>query len=350
MKWAGIGARTALGVAAVGLGLWLLYLLRPVLVLVVVSIIFAQAISPVVLRLRRIGARRTQAVLSVYLAIVAAIGLLAWLLFQAVSSEFASLSLALPDIQAQLLRTAQGLPEPLRAGAESLLGGVGAAVPAEVAVPRLLDTARTVAEGLFEVMTVFVITFYWISERLIIRQLVVGLLPVGERERGLRVWDDVEEKLGQWVRGQFLLMACIGGAFALGMLIFRVKFGLLLALFAGVAEIIPLVGPYIGTIPAVLVALTQSFDLALGVAAYGAAVQILESNVLAPRILKRSTGVSQLTVVLGIVIGATLAGIPGALLAVPVAATVQVLINDLEVLRKEASGQVTVREPLIITE
>ncbi len=333
------GARAALGAATVILGLYVLWLIRPVAVLLLVSILFAQAISPPVLGLRRIGARRAQAVLAIYLVILAALAGIGWLLWQAVSSQAVTLLDSLPDMQRQLQQQASAIPiAGLRDSALAVLsGGIGNIEPAQ-AVPSLVNTARALLEAIFAVFSVFVITFYWISERLTIRRWLVCILPLAHRERALTVWADVEDKLGAWVRGQLVVMLCIGAAFALGLGLLGVKFWLLLGLFAALAEIVPIAGPYIGTIPAVLVALTQSTHLAVVVTLYGVVVQLLENNVLVPRIMGHSTGISPLTVILGILIGTTLLGLPGALLAVPVAAAAQVLLTDLELLGSRDEG------------
>jgi len=348
VSWTRVGARVTIGAIAVLLALYLGYLIRPVIVIFLVSIIFAQAISPLVLRLRRLGARRAQAVLAIYVVIALAIATLGWFLIQAIASQLGTLFQALPDMQQRLSGLAQQLPGPIQGMANQLLAGASQPnLPAAAsAVPGILDTARAVLEALFAVFSVFVVTFYWISERLAIRRAVLRLLSEPHRERGLQIWGDVEDKLGGWVRGQLVVMLCIGLAFAVGLLGLRVKFGLLLAVFAAVVEIVPMIGPYIGTAAAVLVALTQSLQLAIIVAVYGAFVQLLENNVLVPRIMGRSTGVSPLTVILGILIGATLAGIPGALLAVPVAAAIQVLLVDLEMVSGQEDLPPAVAEPL----
>src|SRR5579883_46090 len=323
------GARVTLGVAAVLAALTLLYFIRPVLVLLLISILFAQAISPLVLAMRRTGARRAQAVLAIYLLILAALVGLGWMIWAAVSSQVATLVQSVPEMQRQLSAAAQAIPfASAREAAQRALSSPLPTIQGDV-VPKLVQTVGALLESLFAIFSVFVITFYWISERLQIRRSLLRLLPEGHREQGLTVWEDVEDKLGAWVRGQLLVMLCIGVAFAAGLGLMGVKFWLVLALFAALAEIVPIAGPYIGTLPAVLIALTQSFQLAVIVALYGIAVQLIENNVLVPRILGHTTGVSPLTVLVGILIGATLMGILGALLAVPIAAAIQVLIADL---------------------
>jgi predicted PurR-regulated permease PerM len=211
-------------------------------------------------------------------------------------------------------------------------------VPAEVPL-RLLETGRAVAEVVFGAASVLLIAFFWISERLVIRRAILRLLAPERRERGLQIWEDVENKLGDWVRGQLILMGVTGIAFAIGLTGLGVKYAVLLAVFAGLMQLVPMVGPGIGTAPAVLVALTQRPELALFTLGLGLVVHVIVGNVLLPRVMRSTTGVSPLTVILGILIGAKLMGVPGALLAVPVAAGVQVLLTDLGVFEDRAPSR-----------
>jgi predicted PurR-regulated permease PerM len=124
-------------------------------------------------------------------------------------------------------------------------------------------------------------------------------------------------------------MLFIGILAGIGYTIMGLKFAFALAVFAGLAELIPIIGPFLGGAPAVLVALTQDLTTTIIVVIYIVILQLVEGNVLVPRIMEKAVGVSPLTVIIGILIGSTIAGIGGALLAVPVAATVQVLVNSL---------------------
>jgi predicted PurR-regulated permease PerM len=345
------GALYTLGAALVLIGLYLLYWVRTVIVILLVAIIFAQAISPLVIRLRRLGARRTQAVLVVYFGLALLIGGLVFLLQQALFTEVANLMASLPDLQRRLAEQANMIP--FRQGREIALAGIGTLaepqLPMSGEVPaRVVETGVTLLEVLFGAFSVFVVTFYWTAERLTIRRSVLLLLPAEHRERGQHIWDDVERRLGDWVRGQLVLMAFVALTFAIGFTVLGVKYAVLLAVFAGLVKVVPLVGPTLVTIPPVLVALTQSLQLGLSVAIFCVVVQVIEGNFLLPRVLSRSTGVSPLTVVLGILIGAKLMGIPGALLAVPVAAGLQVLLDDLGVFKDSSTP--TDRSPRQATE
>jgi predicted PurR-regulated permease PerM len=122
----------------------------------------------------------------------------------------------------------------------------------------------------------------------------------------------------------------MGVAFFVGLSVLGVRYALLLAVVAAGAEILPIIGPWIGTAPAVLLALTQSVPLALLVLVFGVAVQLCEANVLLPRILGHAVGVPPLVVFLSILVGAELLGLVGALLAVPITAAVAVVVQDLQ--------------------
>jgi predicted PurR-regulated permease PerM len=145
-------------------------------------------------------------------------------------------------------------------------------------------------------------------------------------------------------------MATVGAVSAVGYFVLGIKYWPALALFIAIAEAIPLVGPYIGTAPAILVALTQSgndglpallgmgdfgaITRALLVVAFAFLLQTIEGNVLVPRVMKDTVGVTPLTVIISILFGATLAGLAGALVAVPLAGSLQVIIQDLKAARE----------------
>jgi predicted PurR-regulated permease PerM len=149
---------------------------------------------------------------------------------------------------------------------------------------------------------------------------------------------EVEEKLGGWVRGQLILMLAIGVMATVGYFALGLPNPILLGVAAGLFEIIPMVGPFLAFAPAVLVALAAVDPTrALAVVGYALVIQQIESNILVPRVMRSTVGVSQLTVLLGILVGATLAGIPGAFLAVPIAGALQVILAH--VLRSEDPSQ-----------
>jgi predicted PurR-regulated permease PerM len=346
MNWVQVGVRVAFGAVVVLVSAYLLYLIRSVLVLLLVGIIFAEAIAPIVVRLRKLGARRAHAVLVVYTVLALGGATFLWLVERTLEAEADTLAAALPKIQQNAAQLAEQMPvPPLR---ERMLEAVALEGPAPVAageqVPgRLAEAATALGRILFSVSMVLVIAYYWTSERLLFRRAFVSLIAAQHRERAVRIWDRVEHKLGAWVRGQLVLMGTMGLAFGVGLALLGVPYAILLATLAALTVAIPLVGAYLVTTPAVLVALTQSPQLAATVLVFGVLVQLLQGNLLAPRVLGRATGISPLTIILGLLVGTTLMGWAGAFIAVPVAAGMQVLLNELGVFEEAEES----REPIL---
>jgi len=320
----------ATGVFLVALGFCFLWLIRNVLFLFFVSLLVATGIEPLVNWLRKKGPfNRSTGILAIYFLVF---GLLALILF-----------LALPPLgrEGQQLVSKFSDPQQLR----NLINNINNEFFQNIAssayenAGSLLQNAQVSAQainiglGIFEVLfsfgTILVIVFYWLNEKATIRRYIFARMPQDQQAHWSDLWDSVEKKLGAWMRGQLTMMLFIGVMAGIGYLILGLKFAFALAVIAGLTEVIPLIGPYIGGAPAVLVALTQSVTLALLVVIFIVVLQLIEGNILVPRVMESAVGVSPLTVIIGILIGTTLAGIGGALIAVPIAAAIQVIANNL---------------------
>ncbi len=341
---------------------FLLYRTLTLLLLLFLSLLIATAIEPLVNWLRRGPLNRSAGILVVYTGIflvIAAIGLLTVpLAISQVGQIGTSLNQTVGEMKQSVNEIDKGQPNSfLRQqasafvdAASTALGQFGPAATPTATTPQsnqqkveaVTTTALTIAEAFFSVITIFVVAFYWLTERTLIKRAAISWLPPKRANRVRRVWDDIEVKVGGWVRGQLTLMLIVGLISAVGYVVIGVKYWPALALFIAVAEAIPLVGPYIGTAPAVLVALTQGADekglfgvgggigLALIVVVFAILLQTVEGNVLIPRVMKNSVGISPLTVIISILLGAALAGIVGALVAVPIAGSLQVIISDIK--------------------
>jgi predicted PurR-regulated permease PerM len=308
-----------------------LYLIRGVLFLFLIAILLATAIEPLVFRIRRGPFSRGQGILIVYTGIMAIIVGLLMLTVPVFLREAGSFS----DIYPRILDNARNLIYSLD---ERVLGPAAEKVVEKAAVPTnvvgddgttAVTVGITLVEGLFAAVTVFVVAFYWLTERVAIKRAAVSLFPIDKRPLVGTIWAEVEAVLGGWVRGQLLLMLFIGVLAAIGYTAIGLNYALVLAIVAGLLEIVPLVGPWLGAVPAILVALGQDVRLAVVVAIYILIIQQIEGNVLVPRVMNLTVGVSPLTVILGILVGAALGGIAGALVAVPLAAAIQVVLRHL---------------------
>jgi predicted PurR-regulated permease PerM len=137
-------------------------------------------------------------------------------------------------------------------------------------------------------------------------------------------------RLGYWVRGQLILMAVLAIATGVAYSVLGLPNALLLALLAGLAEAIPIVGPLLGAIPALVVAATIRPELVVAVAVGYVVIQFIEGNVLVPIVMKRAIGMSALMVIISLLVGAAVGGIVGAFLAIPLVAAFEVVLERLQ--------------------
>jgi predicted PurR-regulated permease PerM len=334
-------ARAVLVVIMIGLALYLLWRVQEVLFLLMLAILVATAIEPLVHRLRRGPFTRGTGVLLVYTLIILVIGIPVYAVTPSLVGQAASFSETLPDRLENLRPYAENLqPRLLQEFARGALDNAVRSVqsPPAPAQEQIVQASATAAHTLLSFFTVFVLAFYWLIERPSIKRAILRTVPVRHARDVNTVWMEVEEKLGGWVRGQLVLMLAIGVMATIGYVVLGLPNPILLGVTAGLFEIVPMIGPFLGFAPAVLIAL-GTFDLprALTVAVYALIIQQIETNILVPRVMGRTVGVSPLTVLLGILVGGALAGVPGAFLAVPLAGAVQVILAH--VLRTEDPSQ-----------
>ncbi|MBN9390113.1 MAG: AI-2E family transporter [Chloroflexi bacterium] len=322
--------RWTAGVVAVLLAVAFLWFIHDVLFLIFVSLLVATGIEPLVNKLRARGPfNRSTGILFVYTLIFGAIGLVLYLAIPPLISEGQNLGEIFSDPQ-KIKDTISHIDNSfIRDTLNTAYENAGSILQSIILNSQALSIGLSLFEIVFSTATVFVIAFYWLTEKRNIKRFVFSLMKRENRARANNIWENVENKLGAWMRGQIVLMLFIGVLAGVGYTIMGLRFAFALAVFAGLAELIPIIGPFLGGAPAVLIALTQDLTLAIIVVVYIVVLQLVEGNVLVPRIMERAVGVSPLTVIIGILIGSTLAGVGGALLAVPVAAAIQVLINNI---------------------
>jgi len=325
---------TASVLSVLGLA-WVVIQIRSVALLLVIGIIFAAAIEPIVYRLRQRGLTRGQAILAVYAGLIATVALAFYIVVPPLITQATELFDGIPGILDNLKSQALAADNDFMntTGAQTITRVENAYRAVRDDPPIAGSTAvswvTSVAGFLFTTVSVMIVAFYWMTEKAIIKRVFLGLIPLDKRDRAHGLWDQIERRIGGWVRGQLILMATIGILSAISYYLMDLDFWLPLGIFAGLTEAVPFLGPIIGGAAAVMVALTVSWEKGLLVLAFVVVLQQLEGAVLVPRVMKNAVGMTPLTVVLAVLIGGTLAGPIGAILAIPVAAAVQVLVQDL---------------------
>jgi predicted PurR-regulated permease PerM len=327
---AGEVARAGLVVLGLVLATYVLWHIHEVIFLLFLGILLATAIEPIVNYLRRGPFGRGTGVLAVYTAIVLILGTVTAVMVPSLAAQSDAFFASIPEKIAALRPYAGQLrPQVVEDAAVRAIDRAGDTV-SNPTVPvdeqSLLQILATIGHFLISFLTVFFLAFYWLVERATIKRALLRLVPPSRARDVNAAWLEVEQKLGGWVRGQLLVMGIMGVLAGVGFWIIGLPNPVLLGVLAGLGELIPMVGPLIGFAPAVLVALGIDPWTALIVIGYAIVVQQIEGNFLVPRIMGHSVGVSPLTVMLGILIGAILYGLLGAFLAVPIAGAIQVIV------------------------
>lgn len=328
--WAVRGMGLALGVAVVVGLIGLASAAIDVLVLLFVAVLLASALEPVVGTVRgRLPVGRGSSILLVYLAFFVSVIGLALIVVPAAIDQGEEVVAGLPAFFASAQDWSATLrPEILSSSISAVLGSVAEVVtpgappdPAEVA-----EVGTLAAEAAITLATLLTIVFFWLVEHARWQRYVLAFVPADRRAGTRDGWNEIEGRLGLWVRGQLLLMGAMGLATGIAYTVLGLPVALLLALIAALAEAIPIVGPLLGAIPAVLVAATVSPELALIVAGVYVVLQLVEGSVLVPVIMRNTVGISPLLVLLSLLVGGAVAGILGALLAVPIAASIEIVL------------------------
>ena len=185
--------------------------------------------------------------------------------------------------------------------------------------------------GVLSFVLIVVFSFYFTVLRTCVDDFLYVVTPKKYQTYILDVWERSRRKIGLWMQGQLLLGVIVGVLVFLGLTILGVKHALLLAVIAGLFEIIPVFGPIFASVPAIALGLLDGgLTLALLVVALYAIVQQFENHLIHPLVVTRVVGVPPLLVILSLIIGAQLAGFLGILLSIPVAATIQELVKDVK--------------------
>jgi predicted PurR-regulated permease PerM len=318
--------------------LWCLYLVRDELLLIYVSCLLALGFSPLVrvierqrllpIRSTTLRVPRWVAILVPYVAILGTIGLVVAVIWPPLLAQARALWAQLPDMfdRGQRFLVGKGLLNEhltLREAIERAQGPGGAAAE------KVAGAVLGLAGGIFGILTILVLSLYILIEADNLRTSMLRLFPAEQRPRVAAVSREAMVKVSAWLGGQILLASVIATTSAIGLWALGIPFFYVLALICGIGEMIPVIGPVLAAIPALAIAATISLQKTILVLIFLIAQQQLESNVLVPRIMSRHVGVSPVTVLVALLIGASLLGIVGAILAVPTAAILQVVANQM---------------------
>jgi predicted PurR-regulated permease PerM len=324
-------ALMALALGMVGLAA-LCYALIDLLVMFFLGIVLAAALQPGHIRLCRLGVPKGLAVLLIYLLFLAGITLIVLFVAPVLIEQIRALAVSLPEQYANLVAW-------LHASPTALLRRLGDRIPSFAVLTRnIADLAPAFFANAVGVVTstvsfftylmiVLAVGFYWTMEVPRMERLILSLVMVARRPHVLNIWHEIEFKLGAYIRGQGLAMLIIGAASAIGYVLIGLPNVLALAVLAGLLEAVPLIGPLLAAIPAILVALPLGLTSMLLVVGFSVLLQAFENNILIPRIMSYAVGISALVGMFAVLALGTLYGILGVFIAIPLTVVVQVLLD-----------------------
>ncbi len=321
-----ISTVTVLKVLFIVLLVWFLFAIREILLLFIIAIIVSAAMDPIADYMRKFKIPRGISVLLVYILIFGLIALIGFLLVPSMIEQFKSLQ------STNFIATIEGKIGPYRATFSRF--GIDKSITDTINNFRsgfagnLFQTTKSAATGVVSFITVLVISFYLTAEESGMKNFIKHLVPYKNQQYVMSLVTKIQVKMGYWLLGQLILSLVIFGTVFIGLTILHVQYALLLALIAGLLEIVPYIGPFIaGTITAFF-AFLQSPGLALAAVIMFVVVQQLEAHILVPIVMSRSVGLNPILVILSILVGGSLGGIVGALIAVPLVSGISVFVLD----------------------
>lgn len=309
-----ISHKTIIFITVFILGLWAIFLIRDLLIIIFVALILMSALSPLVKFFSKLKFPKALSIAITYIIIIAAVAGVLISILPPLVEQTSKLIVTLPPLTAQFFSITNIDKSVLQTQLSNLSANI-------------FSLTITLFDNLLTIIFLLVLTFYLLLERDDLEDRLSTLF-VGREGRVKNLIIHIEDKLGAWLRGQLLLSLIIGVLSYVGLIALNIPYALPLALFAGVMEVVPVIGPIVSALPAILIGLTVSPLLSLGTAAMYFVIQQLENNLIVPQVMKRAVGLNPLVVILAIAVGSRLLGFSGALLAVPISAVAQIIVTE----------------------
>ena len=316
-RGAAIGAGALVGALGILAVVWLT---ARTLALLFAAIAIAEAVSPLVIRLERRMARAL-AIALVYLVLLVVLGLLGWILVPRLVAQAEDLAINAP----LLIERGQNLVDEWDPGGQ---GRIIAGIERNMArfSGALLSLPFALVSSAVQIVLVLFMSAYWLLSRPALGRFTRSLVPEGLHERLESVLDEVGDSIGGYVRGEVIDAALVGALTFAGLSLIGVDYALVLALLAGLGELIPVVGPIVSAVPALAVAFLDSPGQGFATLAFYVVLQQVESNILLPHTMDKQADVPPLLALVALFAGSGIGGILGALIAIPLAGALKVLV------------------------
>lgn len=326
--------RLTLLAAPIVIGAILLIRVRSVLFPFILAFVITYLIYPIVRMLVRHKVPPVAAILLVYLMFASLFTIIGVWLVPILISQLTKLAEMLPSYFDQITEALNSfhesfermqLPETVKIVIEARL------VTFEESIGQTIGGLIEGILGMVSYAVSFILApifaFYLLRDIEIIKRGIVNLIPIKYKSEGILFLKDVDKAIGGYIRGQLIVILITGTISGITMALLGIRFAVLIGVFVAITDIIPYIGPIVGTIPAVMIALLQSPVLALYVLAAFVLIQQIEASIIAPRVVSHRVGLHPLIIIFSLFVAREILGIPGMLIAVPSAATIRVFLK-----------------------
>ncbi len=326
-----ISLESVVKITAFFLLLYFCYVIKNVLFILFISVIVVLIMKPAVDWFEKKKISRVLGALIIYLALIAFFVLVALIVVPPLARESTQLTVSLPryfDMMSDKVISFRQVFESnnLTGSLENFINRMN--VYLEESSVNIFSSIVSLLGGVVYLIVILVISFYLVVEKRGVERLIKQIVPPNLQNKSLKIIGKIEIKLNRWFVGQLALGFIIGLMSYIGLSILGVPYALVLAIIAGLFELVPYIGPWLSAIPAILIALTISPALAGAVLVLYFVIQELENYFIVPKVMEKSVDIHPVITIMAMMIGGQLAGLAGVILAVPVAAMVLVAVEE----------------------
>ncbi len=307
--------------------------LKAVLAPFLIAMIVSYVLNPVVRILHERKVPRTVAVLLIYAVFITSVSVVFMNVTPMFLAQLKELNDHLPDLTMRAQSIVQDihhnktLPESVRTGINNAFLKLEKTITDGIST--YLNGIGSTIGKLFTAFIVPFLAFYMLKDFHMIKKASMALVPRSHRKRTVRLMTEIDEALGNYIRGQFLVCLIVGALAYVGYLIIGMPYPILLASVVAVFNIIPYLGPFFGAAPAILMASTISIQMVIYVILVNLTCQVLEGNVISPQVVGKKLHMHPLFIIFALLVGGEVAGIIGLILAVPLFAIVKVVVHHI---------------------
>ncbi len=328
-----ISPKTIIMVLVILLALAFIFYVRDVVFLVLFAVMFSAAIDEPIDWLNRRGVPRWLGVLFIYLVVIGLFSVTIALIIPPIVTETQSLFSALPSLfeRAGGFLSSSGIATD-QSKIDSIVSTIGNSIFGSS--KSFLSTLTGIFGGFVTIALILVMTFYLVVQENGLKRLIRSLVPVRHQPYVTSLTNRIQFRIGQWFRGQITLALVIGVISYIALRIIGVPYAFVLAIFAGLMEVVPYIGPIIAAIPAAFLVIDNPVKALIVIGAY-VLINQLENHILVPRIMQKAVGLNAVVIIVALLIGGKIAGLIGIILAIPVATAISEFASDFLQNRRE---------------